>query len=164
MFLTTPGRYANHLFDPPSFGAVKDDFGTGGRCMRRDMTDDERQIRDLVDSWMAASKARDIEGVLALMTDDVIFMTPGRPPFGKLEFAADSERMSDVEVDGRSDVEEIGIFGDTAFIRNHIQISLTKAGDGPKRKSGYAMSILRKQPDGRWRLARDANLVVPEEI
>jgi len=106
------------------------------------MTDDERQIRDLVDSWMAASKAGDVEGVLALMTDDVIFMTPGRPPFGKLEFAADSERMSDVEVDGRSDLEEIGIFGDTAFIRNHIQISLTRAGDGPKRMSGYAMSIL----------------------
>jgi ketosteroid isomerase-like protein len=28
--------------------------------------------------------------------------------------------------------------------------------------SGYAMSILRKEADGRWRIARDANLVVPE--
>ena len=46
------------------------------------MTDDERQIRDLVESWMARSGAGDVEGVLALMTDDVIFMTPGRPPFG----------------------------------------------------------------------------------
>jgi ketosteroid isomerase-like protein len=29
--------------------------------------------------------------------------------------------------------------------------------------SGYAMTVLRKDADGRWRIARDANLVVPEE-
>jgi ketosteroid isomerase-like protein len=28
--------------------------------------------------------------------------------------------------------------------------------------SGYAMSVLRKEADGRWRIARDANLVTPE--
>jgi ketosteroid isomerase-like protein len=27
------------------------------------------------------------------------------------------------------------------------------------RRSGYALTILRKQSDGRWRLTRDANLV-----
>ena len=67
------------------------------------MTDDEKQIRDLVESWMARSRAGDVEGVLALMTDDVIFVTPGRPPFGKREFAADGERMRDVEIDGLSE-------------------------------------------------------------
>ena len=128
------------------------------------MTEDERQIRDLVDRWMAASRAGDVEGALALMTDDVLFMTPGRPPFGKEEFAADSERMSDVEMDGRSVIEEVGIFGDCAFIRTHLQISLTRAGEAPQRVSGYAMSILRKHADERWRLARDANLVMPEQI
>ena len=127
------------------------------------MTDDERQIRDLVDSWMAASRAGDVQGVLALMTDDVIFMTPGRPPFGKQEFAANSEQLRDVDIDGQNDIEEVGIFGDCAYIRSRLQISVTKAGDAPKRLSGYAMSILRKEIDGRWRLARDANLVMPEK-
>jgi ketosteroid isomerase-like protein len=28
--------------------------------------------------------------------------------------------------------------------------------------SGYTLAILRKKPDGRWVLARDANLVMPE--
>jgi ketosteroid isomerase-like protein len=27
------------------------------------------------------------------------------------------------------------------------------------RRSGYALTLLRKLPDGHWRLARDANLV-----
>ena len=41
------------------------------------MTDDARQIRELVDSWIAASKARDLPALMDMMTDDVIFMTPG---------------------------------------------------------------------------------------
>lgn len=43
------------------------------------MTDDERRIRQLVETWIAPSKAGDVPGLLALMTDEVIFMTPGRP-------------------------------------------------------------------------------------
>jgi hypothetical protein len=30
------------------------------------------------------------------------------------------------------------------------------------RASGYALSLFRKQPDNRWLLARDANLLTPE--
>ncbi len=32
------------------------------------MTDDERQIRRLVDSWIAASEAGDVPALLALVT------------------------------------------------------------------------------------------------
>jgi uncharacterized protein (TIGR02246 family) len=125
------------------------------------VTDDERQIRELVDTWMAASMAGDVPAVLALMTEDVVFMTPGRPPFGKKEFAANSASMKDLAMDGSSDIQEIEIFGDRAYIRNRIELTLARAGEAPKRLSGYAMSILRKEGDGRWRLARDANLVMP---
>ena len=52
------------------------------------MSEDERAIRALIDSWMTASKVGDIGRVLDLMTDDVVFMVPGRAPFGKQEFAA----------------------------------------------------------------------------
>jgi ketosteroid isomerase-like protein len=31
------------------------------------------------------------------------------------------------------------------------------------RASGYTLSFFRKQPDSRWLLARDANLLTPEE-
>jgi hypothetical protein len=34
------------------------------------MTDDERAIRELVDTWLAASKADDLATVLSLMTDE----------------------------------------------------------------------------------------------
>ncbi len=126
------------------------------------MTDDERQIRHLVDSWIAASEAGDIPGLLALMTDDVIIMTPGRPPFGKAEFTADAESATGMVVEASAEILEIEVLGSRAFIRNRIEIILTVPGAAPERMSGYAMSVLRKGTDGRWRIARDANLVAPE--
>ena len=125
--------------------------------------DDARQIRQLVDSWIAASKAHDLPALMDMLTDDVVFMTPGRAPFGKAEFAADSERVKGVAIDARAEVQEIEVFGPRAYIRNHVRVELTSPGQAPKRMSGYAMSILRKGADGRWRIARDANLVMPEQ-
>jgi uncharacterized protein (TIGR02246 family) len=125
--------------------------------------EDERQIRKLIESWIAASNARDLPALMDMMTDDVVFMTPGRAPFGKAEFAADVGRMKSVAIDAGVEVQEIEVFGPRAYIRNHIRVELTSPGQAPKRVSGYAMSVLRKEADGRWRIARDANLVMPEQ-
>ncbi|MBZ9736532.1 SgcJ/EcaC family oxidoreductase [Mesorhizobium sp. CA18] len=51
------------------------------------MTDDATAIRQVVETWMAASRKGDLETVLGLMTDDVVFMVPGKEPFGKEAFA-----------------------------------------------------------------------------
>src|SRR5262249_3331946 len=123
------------------------------------MTEDERAIRIVVDTWMTASKAGDLATVLSLMTDDVIFMVPGREPFGKKEFAAGAEAMKDVRMDGVSEIREVRVLGDWAYLRNQISLTITPAGGTRVRRSGYTLTIMRKESDGRWRLARDANLV-----
>lgn len=120
---------------------------------------DEQAIRDLIDTWMRASRDGDTATVLSLMTDDVVFMVPGREPFGKAAFAASSEGMKNVAIDGRARIVELQVLGDSAYMRNHIDITVTPAGGSPAHRSGYTLTILRKQPDGRWLLARDANLV-----
>ena len=125
--------------------------------------DAELQIRELVDSWIAASNARDLPALIGMMTDDIVFLTPGRAPFGKAEFAADVERRKSVAIAARVEVQEIEVSGPRAYVRNHIRVELTSPGQAPRRMSGYAMSVLRKEADGRWRIARDANLVVPEQ-
>ena len=128
------------------------------------MANDEREIRELVDRWMAASKAGDIPTVLSLMTDDVLFLVPGQPPFGKQTFATASEGMKDVRIEGTSDIQEIQVIGDWAYLRNHLTMTVTPAGGGKAvRRSGYTLTILRKEADGRWRLARDANLMTAQE-
>jgi uncharacterized protein (TIGR02246 family) len=128
------------------------------------MTDAERAIRELVATWFAASKRGDLPTVLSLMTDDAIFMVPGRKPFGKETFAAASEGMKDVRIEGTSDIQEIQVLGDWAYLRSYLEIEMTPPDGGtPVRRSGHTLTILRKEPAGRWRLARDANLLTHEK-
>lgn len=123
------------------------------------MNQDERAIRDLVDRWMEASRAGDTPAVLELMTDDVLFSVPGGQPFGKAEFRAASEGMKGFQMDGDASILEIEVLGETAWIRNRIDMTLTAPDGEPVRQSGYTLTILKKCGDGRWRVHRDANLV-----
>ena len=126
------------------------------------MTDDERAVRQVVDTWMAASKSGDLATVLSLMTDDAIFMVPGQEPFGKEAFAAASKGMGNMQIDGSSEILELRLLGDWAFIRNRIEITATPPSGNPTRRSGYALTLLRKELNGQWRLARDANLLTTQ--
>jgi uncharacterized protein (TIGR02246 family) len=126
------------------------------------MSDDVRAIRNLMERWMKASKAGDTASVLNMMTDDVIFMTCGRDPFGKEEFAANSTAMKDVRIDGTTDVKEVAVVGDWAWARTHLFVTVTMPDGKEVRRSGYTLSIFTKDMDGRWLIARDANLLRTE--
>lgn len=68
--------------------------------------------------------------------------------------------MKNIRLEGSSDIKEIRILGDWAFVRNRIEVTATPRGGGvPMRQSGYTLSIVRKGSDGKWRLSRDANLL-----
>ena len=125
------------------------------------MTDDEQAIRELIDTWMRASKAGDTATVLSLMTDDVVFMTPGREPFGKEAFAATSAAMKGVLIDGHSRIVELQVLGEWAWLRNYIDLTVTPPAGSPQHRSGNTLTVLRKE-NGRWLLARDANLHSPK--
>jgi len=127
------------------------------------MTDDERAIRAVVDRWFAATRAGDLAAVLELMTDDVVFMQPAHAPFGKEAFAAAFQGMANVMFDGTSDIVELRVLGSWAYLRNHIELTVTPPDGEAMRRSGYTLTILRKEPDGRWRLARDANMLAKVE-
>jgi uncharacterized protein (TIGR02246 family) len=123
------------------------------------MTDDERAIRAVVESWFAATRAGHLAAVLELMTDDVVFMQAAHAPFGKEAFAAAFQTMANVTVDGTSDIVELRVLGAWAYLRNHIEVTVTPPSGEAMRRSGYTLTILRKESDGKWRLARDANML-----
>ena len=128
------------------------------------MNDDERQIRELIRTWMAATKAGDSQAVLQLMTDDVVFLVPGRPPMRKEDFAkASSPSGGAPTFDGVSDIQEIVVAGEWAFAWTKLRVTVTPPGGAPPMvRSGPTLSVFRKQ-NGRWLLARDANLLAPEK-
>jgi uncharacterized protein (TIGR02246 family) len=93
------------------------------------------------------------------MTDDVLFLTPGAEPFGKDEFRERSLGMKGLKIVGRSEICEMQVTDNWAWIRNHLDLTVTPTEAQPVRRSGYTLSIFQKGSDGRWRLARDANFV-----
>ena len=127
------------------------------------MTTDEHQIRELVARWLAATGAGDIDAVLSLMTDDVVFLVAGQEPFGKQKFAEmmrPQPGASAPKIEGRSDIQEICVFGDWAHLWTRLTVEVTPpAGAGkPMKRAETTLSVLRKT-NGRWQMARDANLL-----
>ncbi|SCX84987.1 conserved hypothetical protein [Nitrosospira sp. Nsp13] len=126
------------------------------------MQNDEQEIRQLVSTWMAASKAGDIETVLSLMADDVVFLVPGQPVMSKADFAAAAHAQSGEgtpQFDGTSEIQEIRILGDWAFMWTKLTVVVTPPGGAQSMtRTGHTLSILTKQ-SGKWVLARDANML-----
>src|SRR5262245_4867977 len=110
---------------PPLDNPKWERFAQDPDCKGSTKTEDERAIRELVDVWLAASKAGDLQTILSLITDDVIFMVPGRRPFGKEAFAAASQGMQNVTMEGMTDIQEIQVLGDWAYLRNYIEMVAT---------------------------------------
>jgi uncharacterized protein (TIGR02246 family) len=128
------------------------------------MQSDEEQIRALVATWMSATKAGDMAAVLDLMTDDVVFLVPGRAPMGKADFAEAAKAQSGPAaptIDGASEIQEIQVAGNWAFLQSRLAVTVTpRDGSPPSERAGHTLTILRKEA-GKWLLARDANLLAP---
>lgn len=127
------------------------------------MQNDEQEIRRLVSTWMTASKAGDVETVLSLMTDDAVFLVPGQPVMRKAEFAAAARAQASPgapQFDGKSEIQEIQIFGDCAFMWTKLTVVVTPPNGAAMTRAGHTLTILKKQ-NGTWLLARDANLLAP---
>ena len=101
------------------------------------MKTDEQAIRDLVVTWLDATKRGDVATVLSLMADDVVFMVPGQEPFGKEAFAASAAKMQNVVIDGTSDIQELTILGDWAWMRNRLKVTITRPKGKRARRSEY---------------------------
>jgi uncharacterized protein (TIGR02246 family) len=128
------------------------------------MQSDEEQIRQLVKTWMIASRAGDVDTILSLMTEDVVFLVPGRPPMRKPEFAAALRAQSiqtAPKIDGTSEIQEIKVVGDWAFMWTKLRVVATPPDGSPAvERTGHTLTVLKKEK-ARWVLARDANLLAP---
>ena len=124
------------------------------------MQSDEQAIRDLVFTWLSASKAGDHETVLSLMAEDAVFLQPGQEPIrGRAAFAQMQKSLATVDIDATSDIQEIQIFGDWAYCWNYLTIVVTPHASGaPIKRAGNVLSVMQKQ-NGRWAIVRDANML-----
>ena len=91
-----------------------------------------------------------------------MFLVTGHPPMrGKAAFAAGQAGLADIEMDATSEIQEIRVLGDWAYLWNKLTVMMTpKKGGAPVKRVGHILSILRKQ-NGAWLMFRDANMLAP---
>jgi uncharacterized protein (TIGR02246 family) len=126
------------------------------------MNVDEQAIRALIATWMEATARGNIDEVLELMDDEVVFLGSGRPPMrGKSEFAANTRGAAGkFRIEGAADVQEVRVFGDWAYCWVDLTVTMQPLdGRAPVSRTGPAMSVLRKTQTGRWVVFRDANML-----
>jgi uncharacterized protein (TIGR02246 family) len=123
------------------------------------MGPDERKIREVHSTWITAVNAGDLDRLLTLMTDDVVYLNPGHAPFGRDGFSANfSAGHQQGRIRCSSELEEVVVIGEVAYTRSRDALSVTpRAGGKEAHLAGHRITVYRKQPDGRWLLARDAH-------
>ena len=128
------------------------------------MRTDEREIHDVHSMWIDAVNAGDLARLLTLMTGDVVFLNPGQAPFGRDGFAtAFLAAHKQAVIRCISELEEVVVVGEIAYTRSRDALSVTARGGGEATQfAGYRITIYRRQPDGRWLLARDAHTLSPD--
>jgi uncharacterized protein (TIGR02246 family) len=124
---------------------------------------DEGAIREVHSSWIDAVNAGDLARLLTLMTDDVVFLNPGKEPVGRREFPNGfliGHQRSWINC--VSEIVEVAVFGEVAYTRCRDSLSVKpRAGGEATELAGHRITIYRKQPDGIWLLARDAHTLSP---
>jgi uncharacterized protein (TIGR02246 family) len=128
------------------------------------MTKDEKAIRDLIGLWHDASRGGDVESVLRLMSEDVVFLVAGKEPMGgRLAFEHTlRELLASHRIESTGAVQEVRVSGDMGYAWSFLNVSMTPlAGGETSKRSGNVLSIFHRQSDGSWLLTRDANLLAP---
>jgi uncharacterized protein (TIGR02246 family) len=127
------------------------------------MTVDEQAIRAVVTTWMQATARGDLDEVLELMDEDVVFLGAGRPAMRKADFAAATRAVEgQSRIEGAADVQEVRVCGDWAYCWTQLTVDMQPLGGGPPvRRTGPVLSVFRKTQSGRWVIFRDANMLAP---
>jgi uncharacterized protein (TIGR02246 family) len=143
---------------------------------------DKKAIREVIDTWIRATTEGEIDTILGLMAEDVVFLAPGQPPMrGREAFASGFRQMiGKVRIECKADIQEIHIAGDYAFCWNNLSVTIAPiTGDPPgrhagpfrrefteslkeqliTRRAGPVFSVFRREPNGHWVLFRDANML-----
>lgn len=123
------------------------------------MDPEERAVRQAHEAFINAVNAADLDRVLSLMTDDVVFLNPWQEPFGRQAFPVgflDGHRQFHLVC--VSYLESVEVAGDVAYTVCRDTVHLVpRSGGAESELAGYRLTVYRRQPDGRWLMARDAH-------
>lgn len=115
-------------------------------------------LAELRSRWRAAAAASELDRYMSFFTEDAVLIPAGQPPLAGLEairsFAQrffNSYRIASEEMI----TDEVVVTGDWAFERGPYRSTYEPLSDGaPIVDTGYALYVMKLDPDGSWRYAR----------
>ena len=124
-------------------------------------TADELAVRKVIADSVEASNRGDLEGYAAHLADDLVYYLSGVPPMrGRDHFLAELRALrAQCDIQAECDIEEVKLMGEFAYCVTRLTVVLTPHGGAPRRRSGNTLALLRREPDGRWVIFRDTNLL-----
>ncbi len=127
---------------------------------------DDLAIRTLFERWYRAMEDGNVAELLSLVTPDVIIKAPGAPPiqgssaFGQALAAFLDEYSETVDYE----IAELEVSGQLAFARiSETARIMSRSGSETSTINGIHFTILRRQPNGAWLLARDMSSLIDSE-
>jgi ketosteroid isomerase-like protein len=122
-------------------------------------------VKGAHDQYVAAINSNRLDAWLPTLTEDVVYLVPNRPAIvGKANVGAwAAGYLEENTTEWNKSVEEFVVSGDWAFGRYTYRVSDTLVirdssvdGGGTANDSGWGLVIYHHEPDGQWRVARDA--------
>lgn len=111
------------------------------------------------EAYTAAINSNDLESLMAMFTDDIVFLSPNEPSVaGKPAVRAwCAAYLKAFKIHWDKTVSEFIVAGDWAFERYaYKQSDRAVAHGAPVTDTGKGLIIYHRDSDGRWRVARDA--------
>ena len=122
---------------------------------------ERKAILMLLGKWREARRAKDIDAILELVTDDVVFLPSSLPPTegkGAVEEMYRTFFPRYREIRHEAIIEEVWVEGDWAFLWGTDELCLMpESGETETNLKGKGLSILKRQSDGSWRFWRGIN-------
>ncbi len=132
-----------------------------GKPAQPSLEQDQKAIEQLHQRDIAASIALDVDSLLAIRTDDIVYLVPGHPPIVGQD--AVRKYMQDIRrqlanwdmVGYEENWQEVRVVGDTAIEWGTLSVRV-KPPDSNRESAALRgiMQELRRQPDGSWKIAR----------
>ena len=125
---------------------------------------DRAAIEKGIDQWLDGFNKSDVQQMMDVFSDDLIYMTSGMA--GSINKQQITKSFTDQFAKYSGHIigitDEIQVSGGLAFDRGHFTVTLTpKAGGAPLVFTGQFLETWGKEKDGQWRVQRLMNLNDP---
>ncbi len=122
-----------------------------------DRNEDIQAIRQLAADWRSGWLAGDVDALLCLYAEEPVLMPQGQPAVsGKDAIRPLYEAvLQEVTIESEGTLMEVEVSGDWGYFWSTYKLTATpKAGGETIESEGKSLFIVKRQPDGAWKIAR----------